>query len=399
MKNIFEVSSLLANLNSLIDQNVYLKDIWIQGEVTDYKGPAYSGHKYFSIKDENSLIKCVFFKFAHIGSDDFLDGDKILINGEIEIYSPAGNLQLKVRSVKKHGLGDIAIEIEKLRQRLDREGLFDIDRKRELPLLPQRICVITSENSSAWEDIKKVFTLRYPLAHLILIPTLMQGENCIEDVCNSIDIANKELLGDIILLSRGGGSEEDLMPFNSEEIVRYIFASKIPIVTGIGHEDDNTLSDYVADKRGLTPTGAAQIISPDINDLRIEINRFSLNMQKTVKYYLEFKFPEIEKIKIRLHNISPRKIEILIRNIDQLEFNLNNKLSNYVNTKINKLENLMHSITVFNIKEMSKKGYALVENQKKRIIKSINQVEKGEKLKILLSDGILSSKIENKIKE
>ena len=399
MKNIFEVSSLLANLNSLIDQNVYLKDIWIQGEVTDYKGPAYSGHKYFSIKDENSLIKCVFFKFAHIGSDDFLDGDKILINGEIEIYSPAGNLQLKVRSVKKHGLGDIAIEIEKLRQRLDREGLFDIDRKRELPLLPQRICVITSENSSAWEDIKKVFTLRYPLAHLILIPTLMQGENCIEDVCNSIDIANKELLGDIILLSRGGGSEEDLMPFNSEEIVRYIFASKIPIVTGIGHEDDNTLSDYVADKRGLTPTGAAQIISPDINDLRIEINRFSLNMQKTVKYYLEFKFPKIEKIKIRLHNISPRKIEILIRNIDQLEFNLNNKLSNYVNTKINKLENLMHSITVFNIKEMSKKGYALVENQKKRIIKSINQVEKGEKLKILLSDGILSSKIENKIKE
>tara|TARA_B100001123_G_scaffold204208_1_gene231591 strand:- start:853 stop:2052 length:1200 start_codon:yes stop_codon:yes gene_type:complete len=399
MKNIFEVSSLLANLNSLIDQNVYLKDIWIQGEVTDYKGPAYSGHKYFSIKDENSLIKCVFFKFAHIGSDDFLDGDKILINGEIEIYSPAGNLQLKVRSVKKHGLGDIAIEIEKLRQRLDREGLFDIDRKRELPLLPQRICVITSENSSAWEDIKKVFTLRYPLAHLILIPTLMQGENCIEDVCNSIDIANKELLGDIILLSRGGGSEEDLMPFNSEEIVRYIFASKIPIVTGIGHEDDNTLSDYVADKRGLTPTGAAQIISPDINDLRIEINRFSLNMQKTVKYYLEFKFPKIEKIKIRLHNISPRKIEILIRNIDQLEFNLNNKLSNYVNTKINKLENLMHSINVFNIKEMSKKGYALVENQKKRIIKSINQVEKGEKLKILLSDGILSSKIENKIKE
>ena len=112
MKNIFEVSSLLANLNNLIDQNIYLKDIWIQGEVTDYKGPAYSGHKYFSIKDENSLIKCVFFKFAHIGSDDFLDGDKILINGEIEIYSPAGNLQLKVRSVKKHGLGDLSIEIE-----------------------------------------------------------------------------------------------------------------------------------------------------------------------------------------------------------------------------------------------------------------------------------------------
>ena len=399
MKNIFEVTSLLANLNSLIDQNVYLKDIWIQGEVTDYKGPAYSGHKYFSIKDENSLIKCVFFKFAHIGSDDFLDGDKILINGEIEIYPPAGNLQLKVRAVKKHGLGESAIEIEKLRKRLEQEGLFDLDRKREIPLLPQTICVITSENSSAWQDIKKVFTTRYPLVNLILIPTLMQGDKCIEDVCNSIDIANKELLGDIILLSRGGGSEEDLMPFNSEEIVRYIFASKIPVVTGIGHEDDNTLSDYVADKRGLTPTGAAQIISPDINDLRVEINRSSLNMQKTVKYYLEFKFPEIEKIKINLENIYPRKIEILIRNIDQLEFNLNNKLSDYVNITLNKLGNLKHSISVFNINEMSKKGYALVENQKKKIIKSINQVEKGEKLKILLSDGILSSKVENKIKE
>ena len=399
MKNIFEVSSLLANLNSLIDQNIYLKDIWIQGEVTDYKGPAYSGHKYFSIKDENNMIRCVFFKYAHIGSDDFLDGDKILINGEIEIYSPTGNLQLKVRSVKKHGLGDISIEIDRLRQRLEHEGLFDLDRKRDIPLFPQTICVITSENSSAWEDIKKVITLRYPLVKLILIPTLMQGKNCIEDVCNSIDISNKNSLGDIILLSRGGGSEEDLMPFNSEEIVRFIFASKIPIVTGIGHEDDNTLSDYVADKRGLTPTGAAQIITPDINDLKIEINRFSLNIQKSFKYYLEFKIPEIETVKIRLQNIFPRKIEILIRNTDQIEFMLNDKLSNYINTTINKLEVIKHSISVFNITEMSKKGYALVENNKKRIIKSINQVELGEKLKILLSDGILSSKVENKIKE
>ena len=399
MKNIFEVSSLLANLNSLIDQNVYLKDIWIQGEVTDYKGPAYSGHKYFSIKDENNMIRCVFFKYAHIGSDDFLDGDKILINGEIEIYSPTGNLQLKVRSVKKHGLGDISIEIDRLRQRLEHEGLFDIGRKRDIPLFPQTICVITSQNSSAWEDIKKVITMRYPLVKLILIPTLMQGENCIEDVCNSIDIANKDSLSDIILLSRGGGSEEDLMPFNSEEIVRFIFASKIPIVTGIGHEDDNTLSDYVADKRGLTPTGAAQMITPDINDLKIDINRLSLNIQKSFKYYLEFKIPEIEKVKIRLHNIFPRKIEILIRNTDQIEFMLNDKLSNYINTTINKLEVIKHSISVFNITEMSKKGYALVENNKKKIIKSINQVEMGEKLKILLSDGILSSKVENKIKE
>ena len=399
MKNIFEVSSLLTNLNSLIDQNIYLKDIWIQGEVTDFKGPAYSGHKYFSIKDENNMIRCVFFKYAHIGSDDFLDGDKILINGEIEIYSPTGNLQLKVRSVKKHGLGDISKEIDRLRQRLEHEGLFDLDRKRDIPLFPQTICVITSENSSAWEDIKKVITMRYPLVKLILIPTLMQGEYCIEGVCDSIDIANKELLGDIILLSRGGGSEEDLMPFNSEEIVRFIFASKIPIVTGIGHEDDNTLSDYVADKRGLTPTGAAQIITPDINDLKIEINRFSLNIQKSLKYYLEFKIPEIEKVKIRLQNIFPRKIEILIRNTDQIEFMLNDKLSNYIKITINKLEVIKHSISVFNINEMSKKGYALVENNKKRIIKSIDQVEMGEKLKILLSDGILSSKVENKIKE
>ena len=399
MKNIFEVSSLLTNLNSLIDQNIYLKDIWIQGEVTDYKGPAYSGHKYFSIKDENNMIRCVFFKYSHIGSDDFLDGDKILINGEIEIYSPTGNLQLKVRSVKKHGLGEISKEIDRLRQRLEHEGLFDLDRKRDIPLFPQTICVITSENSSAWEDIKKVITMRYPLVKLILIPTLMQGEYCIEGVCNSIDIANKESLGDIILLSRGGGSEEDLMPFNSEEIVRFIFASKIPIVTGIGHEDDNTLSDYVADKRGLTPTGAAQIITPDINDLKIEINRFSLNIQKSLKYYLEFKIPEIEKVKIRLQNIFPRKIEILIRNTDQIEFMLNDKLSNYIKTTINKLEVIKHSISVFNINEMSKKGYALVENNKKRIIKSIDQVEMGEKLKILLSDGILSSKVENKIRE
>ena len=397
----FSVSEISQKLKSVVeDQFSYVR---VRGELSRVT-VAKSGHVYTALKDENASLDAICWRGTagrlSITPEEGLD---VIVTGRLTTYPGRSNYQIIIESMELAGEGALLKMLEDRRKKLAAEGLFDDARKRPIPYIPNRIGVITSPTGAVIRDIMHRLMDRFPRP-VYLWPAVVQGDQAAAQIIAGVQGFNalpddSPYRPDVLIVARGGGWLEDLMPFNSEEIVRYIFASKIPVVTGIGHEDDNTLSDYVADKRGLTPTGAAQIISPDINDLRVEINRSSLNMQKTVKYYLEFKFPEIEKIKINLENIYPRKIEILIRNIDQLEFNLNNKLSDYVNITLNKLGNLKHSISVFNINEMSKKGYALVENQKKKIIKSINQVEKGEKLKILLSDGILSSKVENKIKE
>ena len=399
MKDIFEVSGLLENINNLFTSNLYLKDIYIRGEITDLREAASSGHKYFQIKDEKSLLKCVFFKFLQKSSDMFNDGDFVLINGEIEVYQPRGDLTLRVRSMTKEGLGDIAVEIQALRKTLESEGLFDQSRKRLLPKFPKSISVVTSPNSSAWEDIKKTISDRYPLVHINLIATIMQGENCEDDVIRSINYANQTGTDDIILISRGGGSEEDLMPFNFEKIPRAIFSSNIPVITGIGHEDDFTTSDMVADVRGLTPTSAAQLAVPDINQLKEYLKRMRIDMNRNLEFYIENKLPLLLNFNSSVSNSFEKNIINYFQAIDNHETNLIKNLTNNISNKISKFERIKNSIEIYNIKEMAKKGFSMIENTNMKIIKSVSDVELKEEIKILMSDGILNSIINKKIKE
>ena len=399
MKDIFEVSGLLENINNLFNSNLYLKDIYIRGEITDLREAASSGHKYFQIKDEKSLLKSVFFKFLQKSSDIFNDGDFVLINGEIEVYQPRGDLTLRVRSMTKEGLGDIAVEIQALRKTLESEGLFDQSRKRFLPKFPKSISVVTSPNSSAWEDIKKTISDRYPLVHINLIATIMQGENCEDDVIRSINYANQTGTDDIILISRGGGSEEDLMPFNLEKIPRAIFSSNIPVITGIGHEDDFTTSDMVADVRGLTPTSAAQLAVPDIKQLKEYLKRMRIDMNRNLEFYIENKLPLLLNFNSSVSNSFEKNIINYFQAIDNHETNLIKNLTNNISNKISKFERIKNSIEIYNIKEMAKKGFSMIENTNMKIIKSVSDVELKEEIKILMSDGILNSIINKKIKE
>ena len=308
MNNVFEVSSLLESINNIFKNNLFLKDVWIRGEITDLRQVASSGHKYFQIKDDKSLIRCVYFRFLQNASDVFKDGDFVLINGEVEIYQPRGDLTLKVKSVKKEGLGDISKEIQVLRKRLESEGLFAESRKRSITKFPKSISVITSPNSSAWEDIKKTITDRYQLVSLNLLPTLMQGDNCADDVVNAIKYSNELGIDDIIILSRGGGSEQDLMPFNLEKISRAIFSSTIPVITGIGHEDDITTADLVADIRGLTPTSAAQIAVPDMISIKDYISRLNTNLSRILELYINNKTPDLKNYKSEITNNYENKL-------------------------------------------------------------------------------------------
>jgi len=399
MNNIFEVSSLLDNINTLLNKNIYLKDIWIKGEITDLKEAASSGHKYFQLKDEKSLLKCVFFKFLQKRSDIFEDGDFVLMNGEMEVYQPRGDLTLKVKFVKKEGVGDISQEIQNLRKILENEGLFDRSRKRILPKYPKSISVITSPNSSAWEDIKKTIQNRYPLVKLNLIPTVMQGNNCADEVVNSIDYANSLDLDDVILISRGGGSEEDLMPFNLENIARSIFSSSIPIVTGIGHEDDFTTADMVADHRGLTPTSAAQMIVPNIINIKEYLMGINTNISKYLEFTIQLKSPIVNNINDNLDNLYQKSVENYLQEIDKYDSDLINNLQKKINIQESKLEYANNSLEIYNIKQMSERGFNLIENIDGKIIKTISDVQINEQIKIMMADGTLDSIVKNKTKE
>ena len=356
MNNVFEVSSLLESINNIFKNNLFLKDVWIRGEITDLRQVASSGHKYFQIKDDKSLIRCVYFRFLQNASDVFKDGDFVLINGEVEIYQPRGDLTLKVKSVKKEGLGDISKEIQVLRKRLESEGLFAESRKRSITKFPKSISVITSPNSSAWEDIKKTITDRYQLVSLNLLPTLMQGDNCADDVVNAIKYSNELGIDDIIILSRGGGSEQDLMPFNLEKISRAIFSSTIPVITGIGHEDDITTADLVADIRGLTPTSAAQIAVPDMISIKDYISRLNTNLSRILELYINNKTPDLKNYKSEITNNYENKLTHLFQKIDIFETDLISKYNNNIASKISKLELIKNSIEIYNIKKMASKG-------------------------------------------
>ena len=398
MNNVFEVSSLLESINNIFKNNLFLKDVWIRGEITDLRQVASSGHKYFQIKDDKSLIRCVYFRFLQNASDVFKDGDFVLINGEVEIYQPRGDLTLKVKSVKKEGLGDISKEIQVLRKRLESEGLFAESRKRSITKFPKSISVITSPNSSAWEDIKKTITDRYQLVSLNLLPTLMQGDNCADDVVNAIKYSNELGIDDIIILSRGGGSEQDLMPFNLEKISRAIFSSTIPVITGIGHEDDITTADLVADIRGLTPTSAAQIAVPDMISIKDYISRLNTNLSRILELYINNKTPDLKNYKSEITNNYENKLTHLFQKIDIFETDLISKYNNNIASKISKLELIKNSIEIYNIKKMASKGFSLIENNDNKIIKSMSDVQIQEEIKILISDGIIHSTVYKKEK-
>ena len=398
MNNVFEVSSLLESINNIFKNNLFLKDLWIRGEITDLRQVASSGHKYFQIKDDKSLIRCVYFRFLQNSLDDFEDGDFVLINGEAEIYQPRGDLTIKVKSVKKEGLGDLSKEIQILRKRLESEGLFEESRKRSITKFPKSISVITSPNSSAWEDIKKTISDRYQLVSLNLLPTLMQGENCADDVVSAIKYSNKLGVDDIIIISRGGGSEQDLMPFNLEKISRAIFSSTIPVITGIGHEDDVTTADLVADIRGLTPTSAAQIAVPDMINIKDYISRLNINLIRILDLYINNKTPDLKNYQSEIINNYENKLTNLFQKIDIFETDLISKYNNNIASKISKLELIKNSIEIYNIKKMASKGFSLIENNDNKIIRSMSDVQIQEEIKILISDGIIHSTVHKKEK-
>src|SRR5438552_2572425 len=265
--SIFSVAQVSRYLKEVLETDDILQDIWVQGEISGCKTYS-SGHCYFTLKDAEAQLACVFFKQARLRSSapDLRDGMAIAANGRISLYERDGKLQLYVEYVEPLGDGALFLRFEQLKARLEAEGLFDAERKRPLPSQPAVIGIVTSPQAAALRDMLRVLRTRYPLAEVILSPTLVQGGEAAANIAAALDLLNEHGEADVIIVGRGGGSIEELWAFNAEVVARAIARSRIPVISGVGHETDFTIADFVADHRASTPTAAAAAAVPDIED-------------------------------------------------------------------------------------------------------------------------------------
>lgn len=299
------VGILAAYVRDLLEQDAVLADIWVEGEISNLFR-AQSGHFYFSLKDTETQLKCVMFRAqaARIRTD-VRPGDQAAVHGYISLYPRDGAVQLYADLIQPAGLGILALQLEQLRLKLEAEGLFDPARKRPLPAQPRAIGVVTSPDGAVWHDIQQVLRRRYPLTEVILAPTPVQGDSAPDRIVAALDAIQQLDQVEVIILARGGGSAEDLAAFNDERVARAVFAARVPIVTGVGHETDWTIVDWVADLRAPTPSAAAELCVPDVVDLaeRLAVSRARLS--GGMRQELETARTRLDTLRHRLTRLSP----------------------------------------------------------------------------------------------
>lgn len=408
------VSQINAYINRKLKMDVKLKNIYVQGEISNYKTYK-SGHSYFTLKDGKSQISAVIFK----GQKRFLkfepkDGDKVIIKGKIEVYEKNGNYQLFAARITPDGIGELHVAFEQLKKKLKAEGLFEDTHKKEIPKYPKRIGVVTAATGAAIRDIITTIKRRYPQCEIFIFSTLVQGELAAAQIVRKINFAQNFNI-DTLIVGRGGGSIEDLWPFNEEIVARAIYDCKIPVISAVGHEIDFTISDFVADKRAPTPTAAAEFAVPDIKEVEYKLNQLNERANNSIKN-------KISENKIKLDNISKKSIfknpeaiyEIKEMNLDNLINKLEFTSKNIISKNKNKLFKIENSIVFKNPEQILtskkeaylknfnklevlnplltlKRGYTLTKSEGK-IISSAKDVKTGDKIDIEYKDGIVNTK-------
>ena len=415
------VTALTKYLKYKFDVDEHLKTVYLKGEISNFKSHT-TGHLYFSIKDENSKINAIMFS-ANAKKIVFtpIDGMKVLVRGRITVYEATGNYQIYIDEMLEDGVGNLYIAFEQLKEKLSKEGLFDSRFKKKIPKIPSRVGVVTAQTGAAIKDILSTIKRRYPICEVILFPSLVQGEAAASDIVKNIKMAENYDL-DVLIVGRGGGSIEDLWPFNEEIVARAIFESSIPIISAVGHEIDYTIADFVADLRAPTPTGAAELAVPNLVDLKKHIGQLKIRLNENVlkvinyqKLYLDSlknsfviknplimydnKKQKLDSIIEKLNNILRIKMD---KNIDKLNFLKNSyilKNSDLLyKSKRDDLNNIIEKLELINPLKVLKRGYSVVYKDD-FIINSVDNLNKSDKLKIKLSDGNVITKIEELVKD
>ncbi len=378
--DIYSVSDLTKEIKIVLEEG--FGDIQVRGELSNFKAHV-SGHWYFSLKDSDATVNCTMWR----GINNYVfftpkDGMKVIVSGRITVYPPRGAYQIDVRSMKPAGVGELQAAFEALKAKLSKEGLFEEERKRPIPRMPLKIGVVTAIDGAAFKDMISVAKRRFPLAEIVISPARVQGAGAALSVVESIKQLNSETDIEVIIVARGGGSIEDLWCFNEEEVARSIFKSKIPVITGVGHESDFTIADFVADLRAPTPSAAMELCTPDQREIFAFINDFFYNASENISMVINSSSEKIHRI---LNSYGFRVPVDLVRQrsqqVDSLIFKIFQLIEKKILIEKNKLSLLANSIKSHDVQKTLKKGFVLVK-QEGLFIKRLHDF-KNEKPKTL----------------
>ncbi len=440
---IISVGELNKSAKYLLENN--FSNVSVVGEISNLAKPS-SGHMYFTLKDTDGAIRCAMFKNQNIKLNfSPEDGDQCVLKGQVSIYAPRGDYQLIVKTIEPAGAGNLMQKFEVLKNKLEQEGLFNLDKKKQLPLSPKHIGIITSASTAAFQDIISTINRRAPNSQISLSEATVQGDEAHISIMNALNRIirfnreNSENEIDVVILSRGGGSIEDLWCFNNEELAREIFSFPIPTISGVGHEIDFTICDFVSDMRVPTPTASAELVTEFNFNLRDKILKYKEELRKNIHNYLEnlnqlinlnkskLKDPltllreksqhldnldlrirqqkkllisnnknKLERLSDNLNNNNPiSKLDLMHDKVNSLFDSLNRGISQKIQFNNNLLAKLYKNIEILNPLSILDRGYAIVMNKKGEAIKSTKKVAKGEKLKARLSDGLMDIEVLN----
>lgn len=385
--NAVTVTQLNKYLKDRFDEDENLKAILVKGEISNFKNH-YTGHLYFTLKDENSLIKCIMFKsYAERLAFKPKDGMQVMVFGSVSVFERDGAYQIYVKSMLEDGMGDLHERYEQLKKQLEEEGLFDEKHKKAIPLYPKEIGVLTSQTGAVIRDIINVSTRRNPNVHIRLLPVPVQGACAAEKIAEKIKIMNDKKLADVIIVGRGGGSLEDLWPFNEEIVARAIYNSEIPIISAVGHETDFTIADFVADLRAPTPSAAAELAVPDVYELKQKINSYQNRYRNSLKKKIELMKLRYEKcMKSRAFTDPTRKIKDQYMILDKYVKRLETKINILQKDKKTQFIELVSKLDTLSPLKTLTRGYCLTEKESK-IIKSASELKKNDNIKLKFYDG------------
>ena len=387
--NAISVTELNKYIKDKVDKDEFLNNVLVKGEISNYKHH-YTGHLYFTLKDENSLIKCIMFKgYAANLKFEPKDGMKVTIFGTVSVFERDGVYQIYVKAMQEDGIGNLYKAYEEMKAKLEKEGLFDASHKKRIPLMPKCIGVLTSNTGAVIRDIINVSTRRNPNVYIKLLPVPVQGPGAAEKIVDAIRLMNEKKLADVIIVARGGGSLEDLWPFNEEIVARAIYDSELPIISAVGHETDFTIADFVADLRAPTPSAAAELAVANVEDVRENLNMYNNRYKIALKKKIELMRLSYEKCMARQAFKNPtQKINeqymIIDMNVKKLQNSIMLKIkeakTNFVK-EASKLDSLSPLKTLT-------RGYSIVSNRENgKIIKSIKDLKQNDNITIKLVDG------------
>ena len=393
---VYTVSTLNNYIKDMIDSDITLRELFIVGEISNFKAHS-SGHMYLTLKDEKSAIKAVMFK-GNASRHKFMpaDGMSVIVFGSVSVFQRDGQYQLYIQNMQPDGIGSLTLAFEQLKEKLMKEGLFAAEHKKTLPRYPKTVGVVTSDTAAAFEDIKNVLKRRWPMADILLSPTKVQGEAAVPEIIKAITSLDESGRADVIILARGGGSIEDLWCFNDERVARTIYSCKTPLITGVGHEIDYTIADFVADYRAPTPSAAAEVSVPDIRTELSDISKMRLHIQRTVTNMLNSYKDSLDFI--RSKNVLKSPLGLIDERrliLDGYSDRMSSCMTSVFTAQKNRFELEKRRLDAFSPLKVLGRGYAIAEKDG-RVIKSINDVSLSDDISLKVADGKNSCKVKDK---